>query len=345
MGKPLIDVLTGRRPERRPVWLMRQAGRYLPEYRALRQQAGSFLGLCYDPELAAEVTLQPLRRFDLDAAIVFSDILVVPHAMGLALDFVEGEGPKLETVGDVASVRKLGLGADAYAFGQVYETLRRTKRELGPSQALIGFCGAPWTVASYMIEGGSSERRKALAAATAGEAWFAELMERLVAVSVSYLVGQVKAGAGALQIFDSWAGDLPEGLRASLVFEPIKAIVNGVRTSCGDVPIIAFARGIGRDHGVLAEKVRASAVGVEEHVRLDETLRSLAASCAIQGNLSPQALLAGGNILEQETRRILAQVPASRHVFNLGHGIVPATPPEHVTELLSIIRGLDGSGK
>ncbi len=345
MGKPLIDVLTGKEPDRRPVWLMRQAGRYLPEYRAIRQQAGSFLGLCYDPELAAEVTLQPLRRFDLEAAIVFSDILVVPHAMGLALDFIEGEGPVLATVGDAMSVKSLGAGTDAYAFGQVYETLRRTKRELGGSQALIGFCGAPWTVASYMIEGGSSERKKALAAARAAEPWFDELMERLVTISVSYLVGQVKAGAEALQIFDSWAGDLPEEFRSRLVAEPIKAIVSGVRASCGAVPIIVFARGIGEGHGRLAEIVGASAVGVEEHVRLDKTLATLPASCAIQGNLSPQTLLAGGTILEQETRRILAQVPANRHVFNLGHGIVPATPPQHVTELLAIIRGLDGSGR
>ncbi len=324
---------------------MRQAGRYLPEYRAVRKQAGSFLGLCYDPELAAEVTLQPLRRFDLDAAIVFSDILVVPHAMGLALDFVEGEGPQLATISDMASVKKLQHTTEAYAFGQVYETLRRTKRELGPSQALIGFCGAPWTVASYMIEGGSSERKKALAAATLAEPWFRELMERLVSISVSYLVGQVRAGAEVLQIFDSWAGDLPEHLRAALVIRPIRAIVEGVRGSCGAVPIIAFARGIGNGHGGLAEIVGASAIGVEEHVGLDVTLATLPTACAIQGNLSPQALLAGGNILEQETRRILAQVPANRHVFNLGHGIVPATPPEHVTELLSIIRSCDGSGR
>ena len=217
MAKALLDVLNGRTPERRPVWLMRQAGRYLPEYRAVRQEAGSFLDLCYRPDLAAEVTLQPLRRYDLDAAIVFADILLVPHALGTDLRFVENEGPVLSVVRDMAGVKALADAAGAWQFERVYETLNRLKSALPADVALIGFCGAPWTVASYMIEGRGSDRALARAAAVEAAPWFEALMQRLVAVSADYLVGQVQAGIDAtkqamptiLKVIDAWVAAQP----------------------------------------------------------------------------------------------------------------------------------------
>lgn len=345
MSKALLDVLTGRSPKRRPVWLMRQAGRYLPEYREVRQQAGSFLDLCYKPDLAAEVTLQPLRRYDLDASIVFADILVVPHAMGVDLKFVENEGPVLSTVRDMAGVEGLSDAVSAWQFQRVYETLAKVKTGLASHVTLIGFCGAPWTVASYMIEGRGSDRATALDAAAKAEPWFVRLVERLVATSVDYLLGQVKAGAEVLQIFDSWAGDLPASLRQRWVHEPIAQVVAGVRKTAPGVPIIVFGRGIGHGHGELARATRANAVSVEQDASLSAVLRDVPAGVAVQGNLAPELLQAGGGAMIEKTRAICAEVPMARHVFNLGHGIVQHTPPENVTALLSAIREHDGRGR
>ncbi len=342
MAKALLDVLTGKAPERRPVWLMRQAGRYLPEYRAVRQEAGSFLDLCYRPDLAAEVTLQPLRRYDFDAAIVFADILVVPHALGLDLKFVENEGPVLSTVRDMAGVDALGTERGPWQYERVYETLRGVKAGLPGHVGLIGFCGAPWTVASYMIEGRGSNRALALAAAQANEMWFRSLMQRLVESSVEYLLGQVAAGAEALQIFDSWAGDLPGELRQRCVHEPIAAIVRGVREVRPEIPFIVFGRGIGMGHAELARATGANAVSVEQDVALSDVLASLPEGVAVQGNLAPEIVMGGGVSLAQGAREICRSVPMDRHVFNLGHGILQHTPPENVTELLKVIREHDG---
>ena len=322
MAKALLDVLNGRTPERRPVWLMRQAGRYLPEYRAVRQEAGSFLDLCYRPDLAAEVTLQPLRRYDLDAAIVFADILLVPHALGTDLRFVENEGPVLSVVRDM--------------FERVYETLNRLKSALPADVALIGFCGAPWTVASYMIEGRGSDRALARAAAVEAAPWFEALMQRLVAVSADYLVGQVQAGAEVLQIFDSWAGDLPTGLRERWVHAPIRDLIALVRKRCPAIPVIVFGRGISEGHGALARAVAANAVSVEQGTPLASVLASLPAGVAVQGNLAPETLQSGGAALVEEAQAICeedrgrgAHRPRSHLQSRSWHSAAYATGPCH----------------
>jgi uroporphyrinogen decarboxylase len=335
---PIIDVLRGATPKRRGLWIMRQAGRYLPEYRELRSRAGSFLGLCYDPELAAEVTLQPLRRFDLDAAILFSDILVVPHAMGLSLEFKEGEGPHLQTVSDAEGVARLVVSADAEKFARVYETVARVKSGLPAERALIGFCGAPWTVASYMIEGGSSGRKRALAVAIENPAWFRAMLEKLIATSIQYLLGQIKAGAQLVQVFDSWAGDVPVEHRERLVIKPMAEIIKGVRVVHPGFPVIAFARGVGDGHAAVAAGTGANAVGVEEDADIGKVLAGLPAQVAVQGNLANTVLLGNEENLDSEAKRILASVPRNRHIFNLGHGILPETPISRVERLVRLVR-------
>jgi uroporphyrinogen decarboxylase len=323
---------------------MRQAGRYLPEYREVRAKAGSFLGLCYDPVAAAEVSLQPLRRFDLDAAIVFSDILVVPHAMGLSLDFQEGEGPILSTVKNAEDVAALGDVEKSWQAARVCETLRRVKDGLGPEKALIGFCGAPWTVASYMIEGRSSNRSTALEIAAARPQWFLDLIERLVGASVGFLCLQIEAGAETVQIFDSWAGDiLPVG-RNEFVTGPINRIIAGVRERFPGFPAIVFARGAGHHHAEIALGTGASAVGVEEGLQLSEVLFGLPSGVAVQGNMAPQVLLGDRAGIETAARKVLERVPASRHIFNLGHGILPQTDPGNLEFLIDTVRKHDRIG-
>jgi uroporphyrinogen decarboxylase len=338
---PLLDVIEGRMPERRPIWLMRQAGRYLPEYRATREKAGSFLKLCYNPALACEVTLQPLRRFDLDAAILFSDILVVPHAMGLKLDFHEGEGPRLETVSDLQSVSRLSDGAQSDEYRRVYDTVAHVRQSLDASIGFIGFCGGPWTVASYMIEGGSSKRSHALSVAVANPEWFAELIERLVQSSIIYLLGQISAGVQVVQIFDSWAGDVPLPYRERVVIEPMRRIVDGVRAVHPRFPVIVFARGVGDAHGDVALKTGASVVGVEQGVELANVIAGLPEGVAAQGNLAPELLLESDDVVRQGINAVLKGVSMQRHIFNLGHGIVPQVKPETVTVLVNAVRSFD----
>ncbi len=342
--KALMDVLEGRVPSRRPIWLMRQAGRYLPEYMAMRSKAGSFLDLCYTPELAAEVTLQPLRRFDLDAAIVFADILLVPHALGVRVTFQAGEGPVVEKVADAYRVAQLTgrpLGREVEA---VYETVRQVRGQLAPDVAVIGFCGAPWTVATYLIEGGSSaERLTARVAAFRGESWLDTLIDGLVSASIEYLAGQVAAGADCVQIFDSWAGDLPDGLRQRFCFAPIRRIMEGLRARCGAVPVIGFARGLGAAHGGFVEATGVQACGLESGVPLDWAARVLTPVAAVQGNLDPVSLLAGGRGLEHDVVRIVTALPFERHVFNLGHGVRPQTDPRAVALLVDTVRRVDGN--
>ncbi len=322
--------------------MMRQAGRYLPEYREVRAKAGSFLALCYNPKLACEVTLQPLRRFDLDAAIVFSDILVVPHAMGLSLSFVENEGPKLSTVGSLDEVLRLKDPSELEPYSKVCETLSLVRAGLEKHVSLIGFCGAPWTVASYMIEGGSSARKTALGVAMSSPVWFAVLIEKLVEHSAYFLIEQIEAGAEVVQIFDSWAGDLPLELRERWVAKPIAEIVRRVRVVYPGFPVIVFARGIGDGHGNIAALTEASAVSVEQDADIGIVLNEVPETCAVQGNLSPEVLLEGGEMLVLSVRKIVDAVPKQRHVFNLGHGIVPATDPDHVGMVVEEVRRLDG---
>jgi uroporphyrinogen decarboxylase len=337
-GSPLLDVLMRRPAERRPIWFMRQAGRYLPEYRAVRQKAGSFLDLCYNPELAAEVTLQPLRRYDFDAAILFADILVVPHAMGLALKFEEGEGPVLQTVRSLQEVMALKPVAQSFEVRQVCHTVGLTRSQLGPEKALIGFCGAPWTVASYMIAGGGSDRVVARVAAYQRQAWFCALIDRLVLESVDYLAAQADAGAQAVQIFDSWAGDLVGSELDEFVLKPIAAIVEGLRKRHPDLPVIVFARGIGNHQKRAAALPGASAIGIETEFDLS----LLPVDVVVQGNLDPVALIAGEEVVRSEVQRICRSVDRQRHIFNLGHGIRLGTDPAVVGAAVDAVRRFDG---
>ncbi len=340
--KALIEVLNNAQPWRRPVWFMRQAGRYLPEYQEVRRQAGSFLALCDTPHLACEVTLQPLRRFDLDAAIVFADILLVPRALGCDLSFREGEGPVLSPVTTAEDVGRLDRDGMIERLGGVYETIGLVKASLPPHVALIGFCGAPWTVASYMIEGGtSSERLRARRAGYERQAWFDALIELLTEASCDYLVRQIEAGADAVQIFDSWAGDLDDGLRQRYCEAPIRRIVEGLSARGHATPVIGFARGIGAAHRGFAEATGIAAVSVESSVPVAWMARELAPLVPVQGNLDPVAVAIGGEALRRGIEHLVHTMPADRHIFNFGHGVRPDTPPSHVAETLEIIRTLD----
>lgn len=341
MAKALLDVLEGRKPMRRPIWFMRQAGRYLPEYRAVRERAGSFLDLCYNPDLAAEVTLQPLRRFDLDAAILFADILVVPHAMGLEVRFEEGEGPVVQKVLDLAAVERLKEIAGGEQVKRVCETVASVKSQLPSDVGLIGFCGGPWTVASYMIEGGSSDRSAAKVAAFSGEAWFGRLIDRLVEESIEYLSLQIEAGAEAVQIFDSWAGELPGGVGEKFVVKPLAEIVKGLRSRLPGVPVIVFARGFGVRQKVVADEVGAACLGIESELPMEWATTQLSDSVAIQGNLDPVALLAPDEVVEEQVRRICGAISRHRHIFNLGHGIRVGTDPAKIERVIRAVRDFD----
>ena len=321
------------------MWLMRQAGRYLPGYRKLRGEVGSFLDLCLNPKLAAEVTLQPLRRFDFDAAIVFSDILIVPYALGQKLDFVEGEGPRLEPVSTVAALAKLDAAAAPVRFAPVYEALERVTAELPLGVPVIGFCGAPWTVATYMVEGsGSKDQAEARLWAYRDPAGFQRLIDLLVEVSTGYLLGQVKAGAGALQIFDSWAGSLPEDGFRRWCIEPTRAMVRRVKAEAPGVPVIGFPRGAGVLTEAYAKETSVDALGCDTSLPLSWIKERLQALVPVQGNLDPVLLLAGGPALDRRVGEILAALGAGPFVFNLGHGILPETPPEHVSRLVDLVK-------
>lgn len=346
-GKALLEVLNRTPPWRRPIWLMRQAGRYLPEYRELRASAGSFLDLCYSPKLAAEVTLQPLRRFDLDAAIIFADILLLPQALGSDLTFKENEGPKLSPIRCSDDFRRLAPKGAVESLGSIYETVERVHQALPGHVSLIGFCGAPWTVATYMVEGGTSpDRKNTKLAAYGDEGWFNGLIDLLVETSIGYLCAQIEAGAEAVQVFDTWAGDLPDDLLEKYCFGPVARIAAGVRDKHPGVPIIGFARGIGVGHLEFARQCELNAVGVEWSVPLKWISDELQEVTAVQGNIDPLCLVGGGAALERGVRRICDMVQYDRHIMNLGHGIRPDTPPEHVAELVQCVREADlGRGK
>ena len=342
--RALIEVLNAQQPWRRPVWFMRQAGRYLPEYQDVRSKAGSFLGLCDTPELACEVTLQPLRRFDLDAAIVFADILLVPRALGCGLSFKDGEGPVLSPVRSQEDVARLSRDGMVERLGAVYETVARVKAALAPHVALIGFCGAPWTVASYMVEGGtSSDRTRARRAAYERQLWFDALVEMLTETACDHLARQIEAGADVVQVFDSWAGDLDDQLRQRYCEEPIRRIVEGLARRGLGAPVIGFARGIGAGHRPFVEATGVAAVGVEWSVPVGWMASELASVVPVQGNLDPMAVATGGPALRRGVEHLVRTMPGDRHVFNFGHGVRPDTPPAHVAETLELVRALDGT--
>ena len=338
--KPVLRALAGEILAVPPIWLMRQAGRYLREYRALRAQAPDFLSFCLTPELAAEATLQPIRRFGFDAAIVFADILVVPHALGQRVAFREGEGPVLTALSDERDVRGLRVDSVAEVTAPVRETLRQVRMALPRTVALIGFAGAPWTVATYMVEGGASrDFSRTKAWASGNPASFAELIDRLVSATTTYLIGQAEAGAEAIQLFDSWAGVLPEPEFRRWVIEPTRRIVHAVKRRHPGLPIIGFPRGAGPLYESYAAETGIDAVSLDSAITLDWARDHLQARHAVQGNLDPQLLLAGGSAMEDATRAIIAAFREGPFVFNLGHGIVPETPPEHVAHLVELVRG------
>ncbi|GLK81565.1 uroporphyrinogen decarboxylase [Methylopila turkensis] len=322
-----------------PVWLMRQAGRYLPEYRELRARAGSFLDLCYTPEFATEVTLQPIRRFALDAAILFSDILVVPHALGQEVRFVEGEGPRLDPVASLSEFARLREEIDLGFLAPVYETVARVRAALDPEVALIGFCGAPYTVATYMVGGrGGDEQAAARKLAYREPETFQALIDRLVEASVAHLLAQVRAGAQAVQVFDSWSGDLPPAEFARWSTEPIRAICAKVKAAAPEVKLIAFARGAGAKLADFAAAVPADAFGLATAENRIAARAAVPAGVALQGNVDPIALVAGGAALDAAVDGVLADLGHGPLIVNLGHGVRQETPPEHVAQMVARVR-------
>ena len=323
-----------------PVWFMRQAGRYLPEYRELRAKAGSFLDLCFTPEWAAEATLQPIRRFHFDAAILFSDILVVPHALGRTVTFEVGEGPRLEPLDDAAKLGTLAASADDEVFAPVYEAVRRVKAALPAGVALLGFCGAPWTVATYMVAGrGTPDQAPARILAYREPEGFARMIDILVEVSSRYLVEQLKAGADAVQIFDTWAGVLPPAEFARWSIAPTRAIIENVRREIPDGKIIGFPRGAGASLGAYVDQVPINAVSLDWTAEPGFVRERIQSRVAVQGNLDPLVLLAGGAALNRAVDDILENYGRGPLIFNLGHGILPETPIAHVEQTLRRIRG------
>lgn len=334
----LLDTLRGKVTERRPVWLMRQAGRYLPEYRALREEKGGFLELVYDSEAAAEITLQPVRRFGFDGAILFSDILIVPYAMGQDLAFLSGEGPQLSPRLVDAALGALGAAPERLA--PIYRTVELVRAQLGPQTTLLGFAGSPWTVATYMVAGeGSRDQHMTRAMAYRDPAAMQAIVDAIVAVTVEYLRGQIEAGAEAVQLFDSWAGSLAPDEFERWVIAPNAAIAAAVKSLHPGVPVIGFPKGAGAKLPAYARETGVDAIGLDETLDPVWATRELPAGMPVQGNLDPLLLLAGGDALECRARSIMDAFAGRPHVFNLGHGIDKETPIEHVERLLAVVRG------
>ena len=339
MTKPFLEVLSGRRQGVPPIWMMRQAGRYLPEYRELRAKAGNFLDMCFTPEYAAEVTLQPIRRFGFDAAIIFSDILVIPHALGRSVRFEAGEGPRLDPLDTPEKVATLAAQADFAKLEPVFEAVRRVKRELDTKTALIGFCGAPWTVATYLVTGqGTPDQAPARMLAYRHPEAFEKIIDALVANSIPYLVGQLRAGADTLQIFDTWACVLPPREFARWSIEPTRRIVEGVRRQIPDAKIIGFPRGAGALLPDYAETTAVNGVSIDSTAETSLIRERVQSRFAVQGNLDPLALVAGGAALDRAIDDVLENYADGRLIFNLGHGILPETPIAHVEQMIKRVR-------
>ena len=337
--KAFLQVLSGQRQAVPPIWMMRQAGRYLPEYREVRARAGGFLDLCFTPEFAAEVTLQPIRRFNFDAAIIFSDILVVPYALGRSVRFEAGEGPRLDPLDTPDKVVTLPGSADFAKLEPVYEALRRVRRELDPKIALIGFCGAPWTVATYMVAGhGTPDQAPARMMAYRHPDSFSKIIDVLVENSVQYLLGQLRAGADVLQIFDTWAGVLPPSEFARWSVEPTRRMIEGVRRQIPDAKIIGFPRGAGALLPAYVEATGVDAISIDWTAEPQLVRERVQTKVAVQGNLDPLALIAGGTALDRAVDDVLANYANGRLIFNLGHGIQPETPIAHVERMVKRVR-------
>ncbi len=341
--KPFLRALAGETVTPPPFWLMRQAGRYLPEYRATRTQAGSFLDLCYNPELAVEVTLQPLRRYGFDAAILFSDILVVPDGLGQQVAFKEGEGPVLTPVRSARDLDDLDISGLHDRMAPVYATVNGLSKAIPSTTALIGFSGAPWTVATYMVEGGGSKDF----ANTKRLMWsepetFARLMDLLVEATGQYLIRQIDNGAEAIQIFDTWAGALPETEFRQWVIEPARKLVERIHAERPGVPVIGFPRGAGILYEAYVTETKVNGVSLDTSVPLDWAAKVLQPKCTVQGNLDPILVVAGGEALDAGIDRILKTLGKGPFIFNLGHGIIPPTPPENVARLAERVKAFKG---
>ncbi|HET9715895.1 MAG TPA: uroporphyrinogen decarboxylase [Pseudolabrys sp.] len=340
MGKKLLRVLSGKREAVPPIWLMRQAGRYLPEYRAVRERAGGFLDLCFNPQLAAEVTLQPVRRFDFDAAILFSDILVVPLALGRKVEFLAGEGPRLEPLNGAVDLGRMREQLDANTLAPVYDTVRRVSSALDANTALIGFCGAPWTVATYMVAGAATpDQAPARLFAYRDPENFGRLIDCLVRASVDYLVGQLAAGADCVQIFDTWAGVLGPEQFETWCIGPTQRIVEGVRRAIPNARIIGFPRGAGAMALPYLKMTGVNAIGIDWTFERAIARDTLQRHAPVQGNVDPVALLAGGAALDREVDAVMTYLAEGPLIFNLGHGILPDTPVAHVDRMLKHVRG------
>jgi uroporphyrinogen decarboxylase len=341
----LLDTLRGTNAgasaSGRPIWLMRQAGRYLPEYRALRAQRGGFLPLVYDSAAAAEITLQPIRRFGFDGAILFSDILIVPYAMGQDLEFLVGEGPRLSP--RLVDAALTSLQAVPERLTPIYETVAKVKAGLGGGRTLLGFAGSPWTVATYMVAGeGSRDQYETRALAYRDPSAFQAIIDAITQVTIEYLLGQIQAGAEAVQLFDSWAGSLAPAEFERWVIAPNAVIVKALHARAPHVPVIGFPKGAGEKLAAYVSGTGVDAVGLDETIDPVWAAQALPANLPVQGNLDPLLLLAGGSELERQARHILDCFADRPHVFNLGHGIGQTTPVEHVEQLLGIVRGWRG---
>ena len=335
--KPLLNVLSGGKSDIIPVWLMRQAGRYLPEYRALRAEKGGFLALVNDSGAAAEVTLQPIRRFGFDGAILFSDILIVPHALGQDLRFEAGEGPRLSP--PLIEAALSGLSAVPGRLEPIYRTVENVKAALPAETTFLGFAGSPWTVATYMVAGqGSRDQAEARRAAYADPGGFAAIIAAIEAMTVDYLSGQIRAGVEAVQLFDSWAGSLSPAQFEQWVIAPTARIVAALKQRHPNVPVIGFPKGAGAKLAVYARETGVDALGLDETVDPAWADSVLPPGLPVQGNLDPLALLAGGEALEKAVARILSSLAGRPHIFNLGHGIIKETPIAHVERLLALVR-------
>ena len=334
----LLDTLRGANSSQRPVWLMRQAGRYLPEYRALRAEKGGFLALVYDTEAAAEITMQPVRRYGVDGAILFSDILIVPYAMGQDLEFLVGEGPRLSPKLVDTALENLHAVPDRLKL--IYDTVKRVKAMLPADKTMLGFAGSPWTVATYMVAGeGSRDQHETRALAYRDPGAFQAIIDAITTVTIEYLIGQIVAGAEAVQLFDSWAGSLAPAEFERWVIAPNAMIVSALSARYPHIPVIGFPKGAGEKLPAYARETGVAALGLDETIDPLWAAQTLPSGLPVQGNLDPLLLIAGGAQLETQARRILDAFVDRPHIFNLGHGIGQTTPLEHVGELLSLVRG------
>ncbi len=338
--KTILRALKGERLATPPLWMMRQAGRYLPEYRATREKAGDFLSLCYTPDLAAEVTLQPIRRYGFDAAILFADILLIPQALGLDLTFVQGEGPRLSTVTDAAGVAGLRPVDEIDAtLAPIYETVRILARALPRETTLIGFAGAPWTVATYMIAGrGTPDQAPAHAFKTRDRTAFSTLIDRIAEATVEYLSAQVKAGAEVVKLFDSWAGSLKGEDFEAFAVKPAARIIAALKARHPGLPVIAFPREAGEGYVGFARATGADCVALDNSVTPDWGARAVQCDGCVQGNLAPHLLVEGGPALVEGTRAVVEAFAGGPHIFNLGHGITPDADPDNVARMVEAVR-------